>query len=68
MPITKSNFKPAWWLPNAHLQTIWSTFFRKTPHLKFNNLNLTLDDGDFIDLSVIEHIADTTRNKPIILF
>lgn len=67
MPITKSNFKPAWWLPNAHLQTIWSTFFRKTPHLKFNNLNLTLDDGDFIDLSVSEHIADTTRNKPIIL-
>ena len=22
-------FQPAWWLPNPHLQTLWSPFFRR---------------------------------------
>lgn len=67
MPITKSNFKPAWWLPNAHLQTLWSTFFRKAPDIKLNNLSLTLKDSDFIDLSVTPNIAGKTSDKPIVL-
>lgn len=67
MPIIKSNFKPAWWLPGAHLQTLWSTFFRRIPDLKLNNLSLTLNDGDFIDLSVSQNIAGKTNDKPIIL-
>lgn len=67
MPITKSNFKPAWWLPNAHLQTLWSTFFRKSPALTLNNLRLTLNDGDFIDLSVSQNITGKINNKPIVL-
>jgi predicted alpha/beta-fold hydrolase len=67
MPIIKSNFKPAWWLPNAHLQTLWPTFFRKAPDIKLNNLSLTLDDGDFIDLSVSQNIAGKPNNKPIVL-
>lgn len=67
MPIIKSNFKPAWWLPGAHLQTLWSTFFRRIPNLKLNNLSLTLNDGDFIDLSVSQNITGKINDKPIVL-
>lgn len=67
MPIIKSNFKPAWWLPGAHLQTLWSTFFRRIPDLKLNNLSITLNDGDFIDLSVSQNIAGKSSDKPLVL-
>ena len=67
MPIIKSSFKSAWWLPNSHLQTLWSTFFRRIPDLPLNNIRLTLPDSDFLDLSVTSNIAGKKTNKPIIL-
>ncbi len=48
---TKTPFKPAWWLPGPHLQTLWPTLCRKS--LKSLNLErerFELPDGDFIDL------------------
>ena len=51
MPLAKSQFRPAWWLPNAHLQTVWSTFFRRRPALALETERVTLDDGDFIELA-----------------
>jgi predicted alpha/beta-fold hydrolase len=44
-------FKPAWWLRNSHLQTIWPTICRgdiKT--LPLERERLELPDGDFLDL------------------
>ncbi|RTZ65597.1 MAG: hydrolase [Aquificaceae bacterium] len=67
MPIIKSSFKPAWWLPNAHLQTLWSTFFRHIPDITLNTNRLTLPDNDFLDISVSTNIADEKDNKPIVL-
>ena len=48
--ITRSTFRPAWWLPGAHLQTIYPSLFRKriTPQLTRERLELA--DGDFIDI------------------
>ncbi|MBF7729958.1 hydrolase [Pseudomonas sp. N040] len=43
-------FKPAWWLRNAHLQTLWSAFFRRAPQLPRTRERLWLEDGDFLDL------------------
>ena len=43
-------FQPAWWLPNPHLQTLWSPFFRRGPTLERQRERLWLADGDFIDL------------------
>ncbi|MCY1399394.1 alpha/beta hydrolase fold protein [compost metagenome] len=43
-------FKPAWWLPGPHLQTLWSPFFRAAPQLHRQRERLWLEDGDFIDL------------------
>ncbi len=48
--ITKSNFKPAWWLPGPHLQTIWANRIRPKPDISLNRERIELQDGDFIDL------------------
>lgn len=62
MPILKSNFKPAWWLSNPHLQTLWATFFRSQPDVELHNIRLELDDGDFLDLAITD-----IQDKPIVV-
>lgn len=44
------SFRPAWWLPGPHLQTLWNPLLRKPPHLPRERERLWLDDGDFLDL------------------
>ena len=48
--ITRSAFRPAWWLPGPHLQTLYPSLFRsrKTPALQRERIELP--DGDFVDL------------------
>ena len=43
-------FKPAWWLPGAHLQTLWNPMCRKPPVLQRQRERVWLEDGDFLDL------------------
>jgi len=43
-------FKPAWWLPDGHSQTIWPDLIRKLPKLNYHPECLELPDGDFVDL------------------
>ncbi|OGT60113.1 MAG: alpha/beta hydrolase [Gammaproteobacteria bacterium RIFCSPHIGHO2_12_FULL_45_12] len=44
-------FKPAWWLRNSHLQTIWPVLCkRKIKNMTLERERLDLPDGDFIDL------------------
>jgi predicted alpha/beta-fold hydrolase len=49
--LTTSAFEPAFWLRNAHAQTIFAAKFRPSPPLAIERERLELDDGDFIDLS-----------------
>ncbi len=61
--IMHNSFKPAWWLSNPHLQTIWPTLLRQ----EIKGLNITrerfeLPDGDFIDCDW----SGENKNKPII--
>lgn len=48
--MTKTDFKPAWWLPSPHLQTLWPALFKKRHALDLITEQLELDDGDFLDL------------------
>ncbi len=43
-------FRPAWWCPGPHLQTLWPTLFRRGPRVALAAERLELPDGDFIDL------------------
>ncbi len=64
--IIKSDFKPAWWLPSAHIQTLYPTFARriKSPADKMERIELA--DGDFIDLAWAINGLDDQR--PLIIF
>jgi len=47
----RTSFKPAWWLKNAHLQTIFPALFRQSVILKESwRERLVTPDNDFIDL------------------
>jgi len=43
-------FRPAWWLPGGHLQTLFPTLFRVRRPPPLRRERLELDDGDFLDL------------------
>lgn len=54
--ITTSSFRPAWWLPGAHLQTIWPSMLNRqlvgSRRPQMERRRIELADGDFIDLSI----------------
>ncbi len=48
--MSDGRFRPAWWLPNRHLQTIWPVLCRKRIALEIRRERLELPDGDFLDV------------------
>lgn len=48
--LIESHFKPAWWLNNAHLQTLWPALLRRVDSPPRRRERLETDDQDFIDL------------------
>ena len=61
MPIDPS-FKPAWWLPSPHLQTLWPVMFRKRSAPDLSNQRFELSDGDFVDLC-----WSRKTNRPVVI-
>ncbi|QKT04636.1 hydrolase [Ectothiorhodospiraceae bacterium 2226] len=47
--IVRSDFRPAWWLPGPHAQTLWPHLLRR-PRVVLHRERLELPDGDFLDL------------------
>lgn len=54
MSIIESEFRPAIWCRNPHLQTLWPYFFRFSPRPEYHRERLELADGDFLDLDWVE--------------
>lgn len=48
--LIKTTFKPAWWLKNPHLQTLYPALFRKTVAPALRRERLITPDGDFVDI------------------
>lgn len=48
--MSELKFKPAWWLSNPHLQTLWPVFCRRSKKLSARRERIELNDGDFVDL------------------
>lgn len=57
-------YRPAWWVPGAHAQTLWGKFFRPRPSLPVRVERWETPDGDFIDL----HRLDGPPGAPRLLF
>ncbi len=57
------SFKPAWWLPGPHLQTLWSALCRQPiKSLSLRRERFELPDGDFVDLDWVG-----AGNGPVVL-
>ena len=57
-------FRPAWWLPGPHLQTIWPVLFRRREKLRLQRERMELPDGDFLDL---DWIGRARSDTPVVL-
>jgi predicted alpha/beta-fold hydrolase len=57
-------YRPAWWVPGAHAQTLWGKFFRARSALPTRMERWGTPDGDFIDV----HRLDGPERAPRLLF
>lgn len=61
--MSESPYRPAWWLPGAHAQTLWGKFVRKQVPRATRVERLETPDGDFLDL----HHLDGPDAAPILV-
>lgn len=58
-------FKPAWWLKNSHLQTIWPVLTRKSVRdLPLERERLETPDGDFLD---VDWVGRSNIGQPLVI-
>lgn len=43
-------FTPAWWIPGAHLQTLWGKLFRRPPEVPTRAVRWATPDGDELEI------------------
>ncbi len=60
--LIQSTFKPAYWLKNAHLQTLYPALLRKPPSPVLTRERLVTDDNDFIDVDFCG-----ARDQPLVI-
>jgi uncharacterized protein len=54
-------YRPAWWVPGPHAQTLWSRFLRRLPRLPLRRQRIDTPDGDFLDLLHMDAPAGRPR-------
>jgi uncharacterized protein len=57
-------YRPAWWVPGPHAQTLWGKFFRQRPPLPTQTERWDTPDGDFIEV----HRLAASPGAPRLLF
>ena len=58
------SYRPARWLPNRHLMTIYASLVRGASRLALRRERWELDDGDFVD---VDRIAGRMADAPLVL-
>jgi len=54
-------YRPAWWLPGPHAQTLWGKFARRTAPLSTRIERWSTPDADFIELLRLDAPANNPR-------
>ena len=55
MPVIKTDYKPSFFFKNRHINTIYSSLFRKTKPISFKRKRIETLDDDFLDIDFIEN-------------
>ncbi len=61
-----NGFRPAWWLPDGHTQSLWRKFGPGVSVTQ-QRQRLMLDDGDFVDLAWVRPNATIAQNDAVVL-
>lgn len=61
-------FKPSFFLKNRHIQTIYSSLFRKPQELNYEIEKFTLSDGDFLECYWYRGAKENSAKPIIVLF
>jgi len=61
MSLAPGTYRPAWWLPNRHAQTLWGRFARRLPPLGTRRECWETPDDDFLE---IERLDPPVRDAP----
>ena len=69
-PNEPGGFRPAWWCPGPHLQTVWRRLFGAAPSPPLRRERWTTPDGDFLDLDFLDPSTPEAENsnRPVVLF
>lgn len=62
MEITSIDFSPAWWLPGAHLQTVWGRVARSRRLVGYRRESITTPDGDELLLDHLDAGEEATHH------
>ena len=65
--LVKSEFKPAWWMTNRHLQTILPRLYPITSDFKPAVQEFELSDGDFVEVTWSHQVNKIKPDQPIVL-
>ena len=65
VPDALSSFKPAWWLPGPHAQTLGARFLRPKRGPRVRRERWDTPDGDFLDLEFVE--GDDLRDDVLVI-
>ncbi|MCU4674884.1 hydrolase [Catenovulum sp. 2E275] len=65
--IIESQFKPAWWLKNKHLQTVWQKIERRNLTCPVVTEQLELADGDFLEINWTKKPAANTQTPIVVV-
>jgi predicted alpha/beta-fold hydrolase len=64
---SKDTYTPAWWVPGAHLQTLWGKLVRRPPSVETRAERWPTPDGDTLEIRRLDAPAGTGTDVPRLL-
>ena len=64
---SNNTYTPAWWVPGAHLQTLWGKLVRRPPMVPTRAERWTTADGDTVEIRRLDAPAGAPANVPRLL-
>ena len=65
--MTAHSYSPAWWIPGAHLQTLWGKFFRRARSAPTRRERWSTPDDDVIDVDRLDRPAGSASRVRLVL-
>jgi hypothetical protein len=64
---SKDTYTPAWWVPGAHLQTLWGKLARRPPNVPTRAERWTTPDGDTLEIRRLDAPRGAPADVPRLL-